>query len=80
MKYIIYDFMKVVLFPEFVSHADFDSMLRKDDRVFRKPTSAGFCKLENGGVKVFGRSTSLGLSPREDDIRMIEEFLRKTYE
>jgi len=45
MKYIIYNFMYVVLFPEFVSHADFDSMLRKDDSVFRKPTSAGFANL-----------------------------------
>ena len=44
----------------------------------RKVFSAGFCsRNEDGSVSVWGRSTSLNIGSRPEDVKIIEEYLEK---
>jgi hypothetical protein len=79
MKYIVYDHWKVILFSEHLPHAEVDRVLRENFKDLRRPTSAGFCSIENGKVKVFGKSESMNLSSRPDDIEIIEHAIQTTY-
>jgi len=78
MKYIIYGW-KVILFPEHLSHAEVDRALQENFKDLRRPTSAGFCCIENGKVKVFGKSESMNLSPQPNDIEIIEHAIQTTF-
>lgn len=67
MKYIIYKdklgYIHPVIFPEHVTHAT----VIVDGIEGIKPISAGFFVIDKGVVRVFGKSESMNLEPREID-------------
>lgn len=57
-----------IIFPGSIQHDSFKNL---------KPVSAGFVVFDdNGKPTTYGRSESLGLSPRIEDARLIEIFFR----
>lgn len=66
MKYIIFDRVFPVIFPDNISHKEIASGVHKE------ATSAGF--IENG--KCFGFSDSLGIGSLNSDISHIKIFLK----
>lgn len=72
-KYIIVDNASnvfAVAFPAFMAHYDFAGMFP-----MTRIVSAGFMQVENGRVKVWGKSLTLGLSSRPEDALIIERSL-----
>ena len=72
MKYVMIDYDRPILFFDIMNHSDFIKM--------GNITSAGFVdiRIDNNGKKlcvVYGKSTSLKLSPAEHDAEMITDLL-----
>ncbi len=80
MKYISYSQFFCIIFPEFLSHREVHNALKSFGIVKVEPRSAGFFNVEDGAIKVFGKSESLGLFPRENDCEVIEKLLATTFE
>ena len=79
MKYIVfkvcdYDIERVFLFDRDIKHSDFAEPWIKQGY---KPVRAGFvCLNDNGKVKCFGDSFSLGItSDREKDAKLVHQKL-----
>lgn len=72
LKYVIYDFVYPVLFPRGINHSD---ILFNN----KKPTSAGFCKINmiDGElfIRCFGESLSLKLKSHSEDVDIIKTFI-----
>ena len=69
MKYIIIDFVFPVLFTDAIEH--------KKMANGRFVTSAGFVKIVDGKVEVYGDSISLKLKPDVDDADIISLMLER---
>jgi len=67
MKYVITEYKNFAIFSKTTNHSEIGIEL------FGKPISAGFCHFENGKIKCYGESISLGLKSREEDSDIINE-------
>lgn len=63
-----------IVFPDMVGH-DFIASCIQSRYPGIKPTSAGFCQVNDGFVSLWGESTTLKLKSSEDD----EYFLKKLF-
>lgn len=81
LKYILDDYGNFAIFSPVNTHSD---MARG---MYRKPVSAGFCKIETESIEdkghrkfrisvyCYGRSVSLGLDSQEGDQKIINDKL-----
>lgn len=69
MKYVITDNHKVALIDNSGFHADLGEAL------FGQVTGAGYMRIENGRVKVFGNSVGYGITAKDSDAEIIEKHL-----
>ena len=71
-KYIIFDLGLAVVFDEILTHKDV-ARCSRDEVV-----AAGFCDIQdNGCVKVYGHSESLGIPSRPQDAHLIQLSLSR---
>ena len=74
MKYIMYEgptgLPQIVLFDILVDHFD----MVRDLRV--TPVSAGFVGIDEDSVSCYGKSVTLGLEAREEDVTHFKRLIR----
>jgi len=68
-KYVIFNETTPIIFPSVWNHIDFTEIPNGEI------TSAGFGKIRNGIVKVYGRSISLDKGPADGDAFLISLLL-----
>lgn len=69
MKYVITDDHKVGLIHERALHADLAEGL------YGQVTGAGYMRVENGRVKVWGNSIGYGINAKDSDVPILEAAL-----
>ena len=74
MKYIIIDDgycpITPVVFPDFCDHAGMARLIAKPEKVI----GAGFCSFGSEGVSVWGKSTSLNMEAKKEDVFWLEKM------
>ena len=68
MKYIITSFGEVIIGN--VGHYE----LRNASGALSEIESAGHCKLENGKIKVWGKSATFNIPSREEDADIVTKY------
>lgn len=73
-KYIIFKYAGVcecaVVFDSLITHSEIGIKFGNGDAV-----SAGFCRVDEFGVAVYGHSVSMGLESRPEDAKLVERSL-----
>ena len=73
MKYIIVEKFELpiaILFNEILQHSEISNG--------QKVLGAGFCRINNEGISVFGHSQSLGINARSEDAKHIKSAIEFT--
>ena len=75
MKYIMFGDMPVI-FDSRMSHSEISETLLKNPYLkLREPSTAGFIKVDELGISVYGDSITLGLKSSPDDVEFIADLM-----
>ena len=75
MKYINFENIGIVIFPELIQHSDMAQI------VGHKAISAGFFNVADADdAHCFGKSVSLGIASRPEDTKELQRNLRGYYD